>query len=295
MSIKASEVTKRAKKMKSDGYVYVYGYKGTKITKSGVNALARQYPSVFTYSIKAIALKKVGKIGIDCSGYVSQATKTSFGGSTNIKDNLTELRKVSDDSNVMDGMVIWRQGHIATIEVDSSGNAFINEAQSTAGDLKRTPWKDRASHFTSYGKCPGVTYNTANVKGVGKIIATVNVSTACTFYKKPDVKEGSIRALSKGTSVKIISDTKKGWSKVWYKGNIGYVKNSCLKYVGLSGYPTATVKKKAALRNKNKKTGKKLATIKVGTKIKVICKRKYWTNVICDDKHGWIATKKIKF
>ena len=65
MSVKASDACKNARRMIKDGYVYVYGYKGTKVTKAGVSNLARMYPSVFTSSIKSMAMNKVGKIGIE--------------------------------------------------------------------------------------------------------------------------------------------------------------------------------------------------------------------------------------
>lgn len=293
-SLKASKVTENAKKMKKDDYRYVYGYKGTKVTKDGVKSLAKKYPNVYSASILSMALKKVGKIGIDCSGYVNKATKKDLGNSTSIKDSFTSKHRVSDSTFVMDGMGIWHQGHIALIEVDDEGHAFINEARSTSRDLTRTPWNERAKDFDVYGKIPGINYNAANIKGVGAIEATSTIKTKCTLYKKCDTKAGKIKGLDVDTSIKIIKDMKNGWSKVWVSGKIGYVKNSCIKRVAMSNYKTATVNAKTYLRKNNKKVSKKIKTVAKGTKVKVICKRKFWSNVIVDGVTGWIATKKLK-
>lgn len=291
---KAKDVTKRAKEMKAQGYIYVYGMKGKKVTKQTVLSLANAYPSVFTASIKEMALKKVGKIGIDCSGYVNEAAGTQHGGSTGIRDSFPTKHKVSNDAYVVDGMGIWRQGHIAEIEVDVNGNAFINEAKGTAYDLTRTSWKERAGHFTCYGKISGVNYNGANVKGIGKVTA-VKTKGKCNLYKKCDTKAGKHRSLDNGTYVSLIKDCGNGWSKVWYNGDVGYIRNGGLSLVGLSGYKNAKVKVKAYLRTSNRKASKKISTVAAGTSIKVICKRKYWTMVIVNGKTGWIATKKIAF
>ena len=59
-----------AKEMLSTGIVYIYGLKYEPITPSKIAALASMYPTVYTPSIKAMALRKVGKTGIDCSGFV---------------------------------------------------------------------------------------------------------------------------------------------------------------------------------------------------------------------------------
>lgn len=164
--MKASDVIKNAKKMIST-YVYVYGYKGSKVTKDKVEALARQYPSVYTPSIKKMALAKVGKMGIDCSGFVCKSAGIPHIGSTQIKDSATKTYPVSDSSHVKNGMFIWRQGHIGLIEVDSKGNRYILEAKGTAYDLTRAKWEDRASHFTLYGYIKGVDYDTTTTTKTG--------------------------------------------------------------------------------------------------------------------------------
>lgn len=157
--MKSHEVIERAEDMIKAGYVYVYGYKGAKVTRDAVNLLAKQYPSVYTSSIKSMALKKIGKMGIDCSGFVCKAAGISHIGSTQIKSSASKLYPVSDKSHVKNGMFIWRQGHVGLIKVDSKGNKYILEAKGTAYDLTKSKWSDRASHFTYYGEIKGVDYS----------------------------------------------------------------------------------------------------------------------------------------
>lgn len=291
MSVKASDACKNARRMIKDGYVYVYGYKGTKVTKAGVSNLARMYPSVFTSSIKSMAMNKVGKIGIDCSGFVSKATGTNHGGSTGIKDSFKVCHKVSNDSHVVDGMGIWHQGHIALIHVNDEGKAYIYEARSTAKDCTISTWEERAKDFTYYGKIDGVDYNGANVKGKGKTRSS-KTKVVCKIYKTQDVKKGVIAKLDKGIYVNILKDMKDGWSKVYYKGKTGYMKNTALNTIGLSKYPTKKLKNNTYIRKTNKKVSKKIGKLKAGDTVNIICKRKYWTNI---GTGKWVATKNIKW
>lgn len=170
MANKPSTIISNAKKLKKSGYVYVYGYKGEVVTVNGVNNFARLYPSVFTSSIKAMALKKVGKHGIDCSGFVNKCAGTSLGGSTQIKSSAPHSWSVSDMSHIKNAMFIWKEGHIGLIEVDSNGDVWIHEAMGTAYDLRVSKWSDRASHFTAYGEIKGVDYSGAKAyKPTGKV------------------------------------------------------------------------------------------------------------------------------
>lgn len=164
MANKPSEIIANAKKMISDGYVYVYGCKGEKVTKEKVESLAKLYPNVFSSSIKKMSLGKVGKIGIDCSGFVNKAAGTSLGGSSQIHNSSPRKWKVSDPSHIKNGMYIWHQGHIALLEIDSKGEIWVLEAMGTAYDMKRTNFKTRGKSFTYYGEIKGVDYNENQVE-----------------------------------------------------------------------------------------------------------------------------------
>jgi hypothetical protein len=194
MANKPEVIIANAKEMINDGYVYVYGYKGTVVTRDKVLNLASLYPSVFTYTIKSLALSKVGKYGIDCSGFVCRSAGISHVGSSQIYSSATQKWSVSDLSHVQNGQFIWRSGHIGLIEVDKNGKRWILEAQSTKTDLKRTEFESRYKSFTHYGNIKGVTYETTK--------ATSATTTKTTNpYTKPTklVKKGDI-----STSVKWI-------------------------------------------------------------------------------------------
>lgn len=154
-----------AKKMITDGVVYVYGYKYEPVTASKVNTLAAMYPKVFTPSIKKMALAKVGKIGIDCSGFVCKAFGISHIGSSQLKDKMVHTYKVSDSSKIMNGMIIWRNGHIGLLEVDEAGETWVLEAKGTAYDLVRTKYSTRGKSFTYYGELAGIDYSNARKIG----------------------------------------------------------------------------------------------------------------------------------
>lgn len=177
MANKPNAIISNAKKLRKSGYVYVYGYKGEVVTVSGVNNLAKLYPSVFTSSIKAMALKKVGKHGIDCSGYVNKCAGTSLGGSSQIKSSAPNTWSISNMSHIKNAMFVWKEGHIGLVEVDENGEVWIHEAMGTAYDLRVSKWSDRANHFTLYGEIKGVDYSNARkYKATGKAKGTT-VST----------------------------------------------------------------------------------------------------------------------
>ena len=118
MSRKSSDVIKEANKMFKEGYVYVYGYKGTKVTEKGVRSLASAYPNVFTSSILKKALTKVGKIGIDCSGFVNKAAGTNLGGSTSIKDSFPTKYKISKTSHIVDKSYGFVMPRVRSVDID---------------------------------------------------------------------------------------------------------------------------------------------------------------------------------
>lgn len=295
MANKPSKIISEAKRMIAEKYVYVYGYKGTKVTKSGVESLAKQYPNVFTSSIKSMALKKVGKMGIDCSGFVCKAANIPMQGSTQIKEGFVSKKKVNvkNTNSIKNGMGIWRDGHIALLEVDSKGEVWVLEAKGTAYDLVRTKYSERGSHFTYYGKIKGVDYSgTKTVKEIKEQLAKTTSSTSvkttittkCKLYKGASIVKDSYGSLAVGKEVEFVKDTNKGWSKV--KATIGnssyagYVKNTCLKKTGLSKYRKATITADPALmRKSNNKKAEVIVKVPKGTTVTVVSVGKFWVNV----------------
>lgn len=155
MAYKPKEIIARAKKFKKNGMVYGYGYKNETITAANIAARAKMY--AYTSSQIALMKKKIGKKGIDCSGFVNLAAGTNLGGSAQIYATSPQKWKISDPSHVRTGMFVWRSGHIGLVYIEF-GKKYIIEAASTAKDIIITPWEERASAFTHYGKIKGVSY-----------------------------------------------------------------------------------------------------------------------------------------
>lgn len=134
-----------AKSMCASGYKYLYGGKGQNYTKALVNQLSALYPSVFTPSLKAEAMKDADKgyKAIDCSGFVCSVLGITQTGSAGLKTNAVKCLSVSK-ANAKPGMVLWKSGHVAYVGDDLK----IYEAQSTATDMKVSTWEKRASAFT---------------------------------------------------------------------------------------------------------------------------------------------------
>lgn len=127
----------------------------------------------------------------------------------------------------------------------------------------------------------------------------IKVKGSTRKWAKPDVKSKTLAKYTSNDKVRWVKDMKNGWSQVisLADGKIGYMKNSKLNKVGLSGYKKATIKKAAAFRKNNSvKAGKiQKANLKPGTEIKVVTKRKHWTHVTYNGTGGYVATSKIKF
>lgn len=155
-----------ANKMISSGYVYGYGFKKELVTESKINQLAKMYPSTYSSSIKQKMLTKLGKTAIDCSGFVCEAFGMSHTGSSHLKNKMIHLYNVNDSSKLQNGMIIWRNGHVGLIEVDSTGEAWVLEAKGTNYDLCRTKYCNRGKNFTYYGELKGVDY--AGAKRIGQ-------------------------------------------------------------------------------------------------------------------------------
>jgi len=140
-----AQATALAKSMVSGKYRYLYGAKGELYTTALVNKLAAKYPSVFTASLKAEALKDADKgyYAIDCSGFICDVLGISDMGSAQLKSTAVKVLSVSK-ANAQEGMILWKSSHVAYVGADLK----IYEAKSTASDLTVSTWASRASAFT---------------------------------------------------------------------------------------------------------------------------------------------------
>lgn len=94
-------------------YAYFYGAKGQILTDDVMNYLIKAYPTHFarftSEELERIKAYSIGKIGIDCSGFVSFCT----GDWSNSTGQIKNCSYVTDDlvSGVA-GSLLWKPSHI---------------------------------------------------------------------------------------------------------------------------------------------------------------------------------------
>lgn len=126
-------------------YKYLYGAKGQPYTKSLVKQLAKQYPKKFTASLKKEALKDADKgfMAGDCSFFVCSVLGIPQINSLAIKQRALTLIKPSK-SSAMEGMALWKNGHVAYI----GDGLKIYEFKNTKEDTYCSSFDARAKDFT---------------------------------------------------------------------------------------------------------------------------------------------------
>lgn len=128
-------------------YRYLYGGKDQPYTSALTKSLASRYPSVYTSSLKALALQDADKgyMAIDCSGFVCKVLGFPVTAMGSSQFRQTAVKKLAvKKENAKPGMAIWRNGHIAYV----GDGLKIYEAAGTKADLKVSSWESRASAFT---------------------------------------------------------------------------------------------------------------------------------------------------
>lgn len=171
---------------------------------------------------------------------------------------------------------------VHTIEGNTSSNA--NEFERDGGCVARKIYSFSDTKIDGYGR---PAYDKK---------PTVKTIRKCNLYKKKYIKGGKYTSLQMNTVVGFIKDCGDGWSQVSYKGEKGYVKNTCLNKKGLSRYNNGFILvDNTPLRASNSKTSKVLCKLSKKTKVKVVGKGKFWVNVKYDSIDGFVYYKKINF
>lgn len=158
--INGDDVVVEAKKMIDHGYVYLFGGKGNVITSEYIKHMSEMYKDVFSPDIIELSNKKIGKVAVDCSGFVSIATKTSYGDSLGIFSHLVNPIRVTELKTIKNGMILYKKGHVGI--VCATGNGFVIEAKDTKADIVCSPFDKRAKDFDFCGELEGVSYDNVN-------------------------------------------------------------------------------------------------------------------------------------
>ena len=177
MANTVTQSTEKAKALMS-GHKYLYGGKGQKYTSALVNKLAKAYPSTYTASLKAEALKDADKgyIAGDCSWFVCTVLGITQMGSSQIKGKAVKLLPINK-ANAKEGMAIWKNGHIAYI----GDGLKIYEARSTTKDFTVSSWDNRANDFTYMFVVKGTGLDVSNTATTQS--TTVQQNTTSKYYR----------------------------------------------------------------------------------------------------------------
>ena len=184
----------------------------------------------------------------------------------------------------------WTTGghYVVAWGIDDNNQVYINDPASAGNGYSgisriKAPWgifKREVKYFWSVKW--GIHYS---VKGENKKYKV---------YSKHDSTSKKIETIHSGDDIWLIRDLKDGWSLIATSSHVGYVKNVAINAVGLSGYRRVTLKDDTSVYEKNSILSAKLATVPAGNDVKIITKRKKWTNVVMPNgKNGWIKTSII--
>lgn len=154
--INGNDVVVEAKKMIDQGYVYLYGGKGDVVTSEYIKRMSEKYSDIYSHNIIELSKKKIGKQSVDCSGFVSIATKTNYGDSFGIFSHFVNPIMVTELKTIKNGMILYKRGHVGI--VCAAHNGFVIEAKDTKDDIVCSPFCERAKKFDFCGELEGVDY-----------------------------------------------------------------------------------------------------------------------------------------
>ena len=106
--ISVSDLMTHCEKVIKENWQYVFGAKGSKITKEEIIELQEEYGKDLVYDSD---FEKAGQICCDCSGLISSITnliRNSYG----YFDTAVEKKDISERNASMKGWGVWKKGHI---------------------------------------------------------------------------------------------------------------------------------------------------------------------------------------
>jgi hypothetical protein len=135
------------------GTPYVYGMKGSILTKDKFTTLQKMYGVNYVWQSDA---NKIGKVCCDCSGLISWYTNKMYG-SSQLYDNAIERHPISTIGDAPIGALVWKRGHVGVyIGYENGVPMYIAEDGSAYGCRKN---KLSNSKFTHWLLMPYITYD----------------------------------------------------------------------------------------------------------------------------------------
>lgn len=154
---RSAEILKKAFDMytRRQNYCYFYGAKGETMTETRMNKLIASYPDFWKkYTPEEIAsIKKysMGKIGLDCSGFITKISEVS-GYSASLYNKCTDKTTPRDGKA---GYLLYKPGHVG-IDI---GYGFEMDIAAPGQTIQITKISGRG--FTGSGALPGFDYSEA--------------------------------------------------------------------------------------------------------------------------------------
>ena len=103
-----TDLMAHCEKVIKENWQYVFGAKGSKISKEDIIELQEEYGKDCVYDSD---FEKEGQICCDCSGLISSITK-KVRNSYEYYDTALEKKPISERKNNMRGWGVWSKGHI---------------------------------------------------------------------------------------------------------------------------------------------------------------------------------------
>ena len=125
MSCTIDQLIDKCKQALKEGWQYVYGAKGTVLSRAQIDALRNLYGSNCVWWSDS---NKAGKICCDCSGLPSSATGV-IRGSEQYKSTAVECYPISQRKTYMRGWAVWMKGHIGIYDGNNGYYAMDGSAR----------------------------------------------------------------------------------------------------------------------------------------------------------------------
>ena len=103
-----TDLMNHCEKIVKANWQYVYGAKGTELSREQILDLQKQYGKDLVWDSD---VNKAGKICCDCSGLISSLTKI-LRNSKGYYDSALESKEIRERENNMRGWGVWKEGHI---------------------------------------------------------------------------------------------------------------------------------------------------------------------------------------
>lgn len=125
MSCTVDQLMNKCKQALKEKWQYVYGAKGTVLSKAQIDALRNLYGSNCVWWSDS---NKAGKKCCDCSGLITTATGITRG-SAQYKSTAVECHPISQRKPHMRGWAVWMKGHIGIYDGDGGYYAMDGSAR----------------------------------------------------------------------------------------------------------------------------------------------------------------------